>query len=52
MKLKKDERLEDLSNKIRKGESVGFFEALEVIDYQSNLKKNKKTFWQKICDWF
>ena len=37
----KDARLEALSDKVRKGEPIGFSEALEVIDYQENLKKQK-----------
>jgi len=37
----KDERLEALSDKVRKGEPIGFIEALEVIEYQENLKKQK-----------
>ena len=37
----KDTRLEALSDKVRKGEPIGFGEALEVIEYQENLKKQK-----------
>ena len=37
-----NERLEILSNKARKGEPIGFVEALEVIEYQEKLKKYKK----------
>lgn len=37
----KDARLEALSDKVRKGEPIGFGEALEVIEYQENLKKQK-----------
>lgn len=53
MEILKDERLEQLSNKVRMGTPIGFMEALEVIEYQENIKKNKKkSFVCRIIDWF
>jgi hypothetical protein len=53
METLKDERLEQLSNKVRMGIPIGFMEALEVIEYQENIKKNKKkSFVRRIIDWF
>lgn len=53
METLKDERLEQLSYKVRMGIPIGFSEALEVIEYQENLKKNKKkSFVRKVMDWF
>ncbi len=37
-----NERLEMLSNKVRMGEPIDFIEALEVIEYQEQLKKYRK----------
>ena len=42
METLKDERLEQLSDRVRMGIPIDFIEALEVIEYQENLKKNKK----------
>lgn len=44
----KDERLELLSDKVRRGIPIGFIEALEVIEYQESIKKEKVSWWQKI----
>ena len=38
-----DKRLEELSDKVRRGEPIKMSEALEVIDYQEALKALKKT---------
>jgi hypothetical protein len=38
----KDKRLEDLSDKVRKGEPIGMLQALEVIQYQEQLKKERE----------
>jgi hypothetical protein len=38
-----DKRLEMLSDMVRKGESIGFGEALEVIEYQQMLQKEKES---------
>ena len=37
-----DERLAILSDKVRKGEPIGFVEALEVIEYQEKLNEYRK----------
>ena len=53
METLKDKRLEQLSEKVRMGIPIEFTEALEVIEYQENLKKNKKkSFVRRIVDWF
>ena len=44
----KDERLELLSDKVRRGIPIGFIEALEVIEYQESIKKEKVSWRQKI----
>ncbi len=49
-KIKEIDELERLSDCVRKGEPIGFIEALAVIDYQSN-KPRPKTLWQKITSW-
>jgi hypothetical protein len=38
-----DKRLEMLSDMVRKGEPIGFAEALEVIEYQQMLQKEKES---------
>lgn len=37
-----NKRLEMLSDKVRRGEPIGLSEALEVIDYQEQLKQSRK----------
>ena len=39
----KDERLERLSDQVRRGIPIDFSEAIEVIDYQMKLKQERKT---------
>ena len=47
----RDERLEELSDKVRMGFPIDFLDALEVIDYQEKLRKNKKiTLWYKFLN--
>ena len=36
----KDKRLEELSDKVRRGIPVSMVEAVEVIEYQETLRKN------------
>lgn len=48
----KDKRLEKLSDDIRQGIPVDFSEALEVIEYQESIRKNRKSIWQKIVGFF
>jgi len=38
----KDDRLETLSDMVRKGQLIDFSEAIEVINYQENLKLERK----------
>lgn len=50
-----DKRLEDLSDRIRRGTPVSMKEALEVIEYQQALhsyRKNKPTIKQRIINFF
>jgi hypothetical protein len=51
-KTLKDGRLEDLSDKIRKGIPVAMHEAIEVIEYQQMLRKNKITLKDRIINFF
>jgi len=51
-----DERLEALSDKVRMGIPVNFFEAIEVIEYQERLKaereaKRNKTLLGRLMRW-
>ena len=48
-----DDRLEELSDQVRKGESIGFSEALEVIAYQETLREERsKSLLARIKHWF
>ena len=47
-----DKRLEDLSDKVRMGTPISMSEALEVIEYQQMLRKNKVTLKDKIINFF
>lgn len=38
----KDKRLEDLSDEVRKGNPIGLKEAIEVIEYQTEIQKGIK----------
>lgn len=40
--MNKDDRLELLSDKVRKGIPINFSEAIEVIDYQTKLRLHKE----------
>ena len=48
------ERLEEISNRIRMGTPVGVIEALEAIEYQALLRKEReeKSVIKKIKRWF
>lgn len=48
----KDNRLEELSNKVRRGIPVSMVEAMEVIEYQEQLKKNKISHIDKVLKFF
>ncbi len=47
-----DKRLEELSDKVRRGEPIKMSEALEVVEYQEMLKKNKITLKDRIINFF
>ena len=51
--LMKDDRLEILSDMVRKGQPIDFSEAMEVINYQENLKleRKKNSFVYKVKRW-
>ena len=40
-RIHRDKRLEDLSDKVRSGEPIEFAEAIEVINYQENLQRER-----------
>lgn len=51
--MSEGEKLEQLLDKVRMGIPISFTEALEVIEYRENIKKNKKkSFVRRIIDWF
>jgi hypothetical protein len=41
MKVETNQRLEELSDKVRRGIPIGFNEALEVIKYQEGMRNKK-----------
>jgi len=43
----KDERLESLSDEIRKGNPIGLKEAIEVVEYQEGLRKARQEVNQR-----
>jgi hypothetical protein len=47
-----DKRLEYLSDKVRRGTPIKMNEALEVVEYQEMLKRNKLSFTDKILNFF
>ena len=47
-----DKRLEDISDKIRRGTPVSMNEAIEAIEYQEMLKKYKPTLKDRIINFF
>jgi hypothetical protein len=47
-----DKRLEELSNKVRRGIPILMSEAIEVVEYQEMLKKNKLPFTDRIVNFF
>jgi hypothetical protein len=55
MKFRKtivDKRLEELSDKVRRGTPILMSEAIEVVEYQEMLKKNKLPFTDRILNFF
>jgi hypothetical protein len=47
-----DKRLEELSDKVRRGTPISMSEAMEVVEYQEMLKKNKLPFTDRILKFF
>lgn len=47
-----DKRLEELSEKVRRGIPIKMSEALEVVEYQETLKKNKVTLKDRFINFF
>ena len=47
-----DKRLEELSDKVRRGTPILMSEAMEVVEYQEMLKKNKLPFTDRILKFF
>ncbi len=55
MKFRKtitDKRIEELSNKVRRGTPILMSEAIEVVEYQEMLKKNKLPFTDRIVNFY
>jgi hypothetical protein len=55
MKFRKtltDKRLEELSDKVRRGTPILMSEAIEVVEYQEMLKNNKLPFTDRIVNFF
>lgn len=49
----KDNRLEELSDKVRRGIPISMVEAMEVIEYQETLRKNtNQTLKDKFINFF
>ena len=51
-----DERMESISEKIRKGEPVDFFEAIAAIDYQEGRRqmeaeRKSNKWWRRLIRW-
>ena len=51
--MERNARLEELSDKIRKGEPVRMIEAIAVINYQAALRAERKrnTLWARFIRW-
>lgn len=47
-----DKRLEELSDKVRRGTPISMSEAIEVVEYQEMLKKNKVTLKDRFINFF
>ena len=56
MKFRKthiDKRLEELSDKVRRGMPISMSEAMEVVEYQETLRKNRKlTLKERFINFF
>jgi hypothetical protein len=51
-KTLRDKRLEELSDKVRRGTPILMSEAIEVVEYQETLKKNKVPLTGRILNFF
>ena len=40
--MQRDEVLEALSDNVRKGEPIGFFAAIAVVNYQENMRRERE----------
>jgi len=51
--MSRDETLEALSDKVRKGEPISFLEAIAVINYQEHLRRERaeQPWWKKLKHW-
>jgi len=47
-----DKRLEELSDKVRRGTPILMSEAIEVVEYQEMLKKNKLPLTDRMLNFF
>jgi hypothetical protein len=47
-----DKRLEELSDKVRRGTPISMSEAIEVVEYQEMLKKNKLPLTDRVLNFF
>ena len=53
LKNERLEKLEKLSDAVRNGIPVTYAEALAVVEYQENLKENRKeTIVRRVLKWF
>lgn len=51
-----NKQLEELSDKVRRGEAVDFWEAIAVIDYQNGLREEReaakaRAWWRRAWRW-
>lgn len=51
--MERDPYLEELSEKVRKGEPIDFLDAIAVINYQGQMKAHRKanTRWARFKRW-
>ena len=51
--MKKDRRLEELSDKVRQGIPISMAEAIETIEYQEIFRNEREamTYWRKLIGW-
>ncbi len=51
--MQRDEYLEEISEKIRRGEPVGFLEAIAAINYQGHWQAERRAnvWWRRLIRW-